>query len=187
MAKQTPAPDNNLREIGVRPCFQQDLQWVQLIYAHHVMTSTGTFETVPPDLEEMTARWTKIAAHGWPYIVACAGNDPSRILGFAYAQQFRERQAYAHTFENSIYVSPTHQGMGIGKALMAVLLGELIDVGAKQVLAVIGDSGNLGSIKLHARAGFHPVGKLHAVGYKFGRWLDVVIMQTQLSDPPAKA
>ncbi len=172
-----------LTGIVVRPCFQQDVQWVQLIYAHHVMTSTGTFETEPPDLEEMTARWTKVAGKGWPFIVACTPHDPSRVIGFAYAQHFRERQAYRYTFENSVYVAPTHQGISVGKALMAALLEELQSIGAKQVLAVIGDSQNQASIRLHAAAGFQGVGKLHAVGHKFGRWLDVVLMQIQLSDP----
>jgi L-amino acid N-acyltransferase YncA len=176
-----------LAGIGVRPCFQQDLQWVQLIYAHHVMTSTGTFETEPPDLEEMTERWTKVAGKGWPFIVACTPHDPSRVIGFAYAQQFRERQAYRFTFENSVYVAPTHLGIGVGKALMAVLLEELYSVGAQQVLAVIGDAQNQGSIKLHAGAGFHVVGRLHAVGHKFGRWLDVVMMQRQFDGPPGAA
>jgi L-amino acid N-acyltransferase YncA len=181
---KAPAPAPSLTGIGIRPCFQQDVQWVQLIYAHHVMTSTGTFETDPPDLEEMTARWTKVAGKGWPFIVACTPNDPTRVIGFAYAQHFRERQAYRYTFENSVYVAPTHQGMGIGKALMAALLAELQTIGAKQVLAVIGDSQNQASIRMHAAAGFQAVGKLHAVGHKFGRWLDVVLMQIQLPDPP---
>jgi L-amino acid N-acyltransferase YncA len=181
---KTPAPAPSLTGIGVRPCFQQDVQWVQLIYAHHVMTSTGTFETEPPDLEEMTARWTKVAGKGWPFIVACTPKDPTRVIGFAYAQHFRDRQAYRYTFENSVYVAPTHQGMGIGKALMAVLLAELQTIGAKQVLAVIGDSQNQASIRMHAASGFQAVGKLHAVGHKFGRWLDVVLMQIQLPDPP---
>jgi phosphinothricin acetyltransferase len=164
----------------VRPCFQQDLVWVQLIYAHAVTTGTGTFETEPPDLEEMTQRWSKIVARGWPFLVASDAADLSRIYGFAYAQQFRDRHAYAKTFEDSIYVSHLARGGGIGVALLQGLLGELQTLGVEQVLAVIGDSQNAGSVALHARCGFRFVGQFDAVGHKFGRVLDVVLMQRSL-------
>jgi len=168
------------REILVRPCFQQDLTWVQLIYAHAVMTGTGTFETEPPSLEEMTQRWSKVVARGWPFLVASDADDISRIYGFAYAQQFRDRQAYSKAFEDSIYVSHLARGGKIGSALLGGLLGELHAIGVEQVIAVIGDSQNTGSIALHARYGFTMAGQLNAVGHKFGRVLDVVLMQRDL-------
>jgi phosphinothricin acetyltransferase len=171
------APSPAQREILVRPCFQQDLIWVQLIYAHAVTTGTGTFETTPPSLDEMTDRWSKVAARGWPFLVASDAKDVGRIYGFAYAQQFRDREAYAKTFEDSIYVSHLARGMRIGSLLLRGLLGELEAIGASQVVAVIGDSTNAASIALHAHCGFRHAGRLDAVGYKFGRVLDVVLMQ----------
>jgi phosphinothricin acetyltransferase len=180
-AAQPPAPhDRTTRGIVVRPCFQQDLIWVQLIYAHAVITGAGTFETEPPDLEEMTSRWSKVVGRGWPFLVASDAHDVSRVYGFAYAQQFRDRQAYAGTFEDSIYVAHTAHGMKIGSALMGGLLGELKAIGGEQVIAVIGDSYNAASIALHARFGFYHAGRLDAVGRKFGRVLDVVLMQRDL-------
>jgi L-amino acid N-acyltransferase YncA len=164
----------------VRPCFEMDLQLVQLIYAHHVTTGTGTFETEPPSLEEMRTRWSAIAARGWPYLVACAANDLSRVHGFAYGVQFRDRAAYSWAFEDSVYVAPHAQGRGIGAALLSALIGELEVLGATQLIAVIGDSGNAASIALHQKLQFRQVGVLSDVGYKFGRWLDVVLMQRPL-------
>lgn len=166
--------------ILVRPCFDQDLQWVQLIYAHHVMTGAGTFEIVPPSLEEMRGRWSAIVSHNWPFIVACPAHDPSRILGYAYARPFRDREAYAYTFEDSIYVAPGQTGKGVGTRLLTHLLATLADDGVKQVVAVIGDSANHGSIAVHKRCGFRHVGQLSHVGAKFGRWFDVVLMQRTL-------
>lgn len=182
------APPPRGRAIAVRPCFQQDLEWVRLIYHHHVLSGFGTFDTVPPEIEAVTDKWAAICARGWPYLVACDAADPSRIHGFAYAAQFRERPAYEGTFEDSLYVAPTMQGRGVGAALLSGLLGELSEIGARQVIAVIGDSANAASIKLHARAGFAHVGVLHAVGRKYGRTLDAVLMQRSLepatSAPP---
>lgn len=166
--------------IIVRPCFEQDLQWVQLIYAHHVLTGAGTFDLTAPPLETMRAAWIEIAGKGWPYLVACAAADPSRILGYAYARPFRDRAGYAHTFEDSIYVSHTHTGFGIGRAMLSTLLNDLAEVGARQVVAVIGDADNAASIRLHARFGFQEQGRLRDVGVKFGRTWDVVLMQRGL-------
>lgn len=165
----------------VRPCFQQDLEFVQLIYAHHVLSGTGTFEIEPPSLDEMTERWSKVVTKSWPFLVACPPHDLSRVLGFAYAAQFRDRPAYNYTFENSIYVAPTSQRQGVGRVLMSELLRTLKEDGAREVLAVIGDSANAGSIGLHTLAGFRHVGMLRNVGFKFGRWLDVVLMQRSLA------
>lgn len=173
----------------IRPCFEMDLQSVQLIYAHHVMTGTGTFETEPPDLNEMRARWVKIAAREWPYLVACSQNDPTRIYGFAYAAQFRDRAAYAQTFEDSVYVAPNAQYRGVGKILLNGLLAQLEAMNAREVIAVIGDADNHGSVNLHVRMGFRRVGVLNSVGFKFQRWLDVILMQRTLNataDAPIK-
>lgn len=166
--------------IIVRPCFDNDLDQVALIYAHHVSTGTGTFETTPPDLKEMKARWVKIAARGWPWLVACPHADPMRVIGFAYAQQFRDRHAYAHAFEDSVYVAPGWDRRGVGISLLGSCLLELQQLDCRQVIAVIGDSQNESSIALHAKAGFAHVGTLANVGWKFGRWLDVVMMQREL-------
>lgn len=169
----------------VRPCFQQDLVWLTPLYAHHVMTGTGTFEITPPDLQEMTRRWSRVVEQGWPWLVAAPISDVSRVLGFAYAQPFRERAAYAYTFEDSVYVAPQAARQGVGRALLSSLLLGLEADGVREVVAVIGDSANTGSIRLHARHGFALVGKLPRAGSKFGRWLDVVLMQRSLNQPPA--
>jgi phosphinothricin acetyltransferase len=166
----------------VRPCFQQDLEFVQLIYAHHVTTGTGTFEYVPPDLDEMTQRWSNIVTRGWPYLIACPQRDLTRVLGFAYAQTFRDREGYARTFEDTVYVAPTSLNQGVGKLLLAHLLRQLQDDGAREIIAAIGDSANQASIRLHASAGFVEAGLLRNVGFKFDRWLDVVLMQRSFAD-----
>lgn len=168
----------------VRPCFQQDLELVQLIYAHHCLAGTGTFELEAPTLEEMTTRWTRIVTNGWPFVVAAPQHDLSRVMGFAYAQPFRDRPAYSKTFEDSVYVAPTSQRQGVGVALLSDVLNTLHQDDVREVLAVIGDSQNAGSIGVHRKLGFKDAGYLRNVGYKFGRWLDVVIMQRSL--PPQK-
>jgi phosphinothricin acetyltransferase len=168
----------------VRPCFQQDLQTVQLIYAHHVLTGTGTFEIEPPSLEVMTDRWSGIVSKGWPYLVATPQSDPSRVMGFAYGAQFRERPAYKHCFEVSIYAAPTTMRQGVGSLLLRELLSMLQSDGVREALAVIGDSGNAASIGLHAKLGFTHIGTLTNIGEKFGRSLDVVMMQRTLAPPP---
>jgi len=176
-------------KFAIRPCFEMDLPFVQLIYAHHVLTGMGSFETEPPDLKEMSARWTRIAAREWPYLVACGISDPTRIFGFAYAAQFRERSAYARTFEDSVYVAPNAMGRGVGFALLGALLSQLDAMQVREVLALIGDSANAASISVHARAGFRHIGVMSAVGFKYGRWLDVVLMQRTMrsaADEPMK-
>lgn len=165
----------------VRPCFQQDLQVVQLIYAHHVETGTGSFETVPPTLEEMTERWSKVVDRGWPYMVASPPEDMSRVLAFAYATQYRDRAAYEKTFEVSVYAAPTTMRRGAGSVALAEVLTGLRSDGAQEALAFIGDSYNAASIGLHRKLGFQHVGTLKNVGLKFGRLLDVVVMQRTLT------
>ncbi len=169
-----------LLPVLIRPCFEHDLPFVQLIYAHHVITGTGSFEIDPPDLAAMKGRWAAIAARGWPYLVACDRGDPSRVHGFAYAAQFRDRSAYAATFEDSLYVAPHALGRGVGSHLLAALLHEIHTIGGREVLALVGDRENKGSIRVHERAGFHHCGLLRDVGQKFGRSLDVVLLQRSL-------
>jgi phosphinothricin acetyltransferase len=171
-------------DIMVRPCFQQDLPQVHAIYATHVTTGTGTFEIDPPDLKEIGRRWARNVDNGWPWLVASPLNDVGRVVGYAYAAPFRERAAYAKTFEDSVYVAPGQEKKGIGNSLLATLLFGLEAVGVREVVAVIGDSQNFASIRLHAKHGFRDCGKLSKVGCKFGRWLDVVIMQRSLNPAP---
>jgi phosphinothricin acetyltransferase len=168
-----------------RPCFEQDLQYVQLIYAHHVLTGTGTFEIEPPTLEQIAARWSRIVQKGWPFVVASPPSDLSRVMGFAYAAQFRDRPAYAKTFEVSVYAAPTTLRQGAGTVMMSDLLTALRVDGVREALAFIGDSYNAASIALHKKLGFKHVGTLTNVGEKFGRLLDVVVMQRSI--PPLTA
>jgi L-amino acid N-acyltransferase YncA len=167
----------------VRPCFQQDLEFVQLIYGHHVLSGTGSFELEPPSLEEMTERWSRNVGKGWPFVVASPASDLSRVLGFAYATQYRERAAYAKTFEVSVYSAPTSLRQGAGALMLSEVLTTLRADGVREALAFIGDSYNAASIALHRKLGFKHVGTLANVGEKFGRVLDVVIMQRTLVPP----
>jgi phosphinothricin acetyltransferase len=169
----------------VRPCFQQDLETVHLIYSHHVLTGTGTFEVDPPTLQDMTTRWGEVVQRGWPFVVACPTSDLSRVMGFAYAVQYRDRAAYARTFEVSVYSAPTTLRQGAGALMLAEVLNTLRGDGAREALAFIGDSANAASIGLHRKLGFQHVGTLANVGEKFGRLLDVVIMQRHI--PSAKS
>ncbi len=169
----------------IRPARHADLPEIQAIYAHHVLHGTGTFEEAPPSVEEMAERFEAIIGRGWTWLVA---TDATGVLGYAYFTQFRDRSAYRHTAENSVYVRDDVRGQGVGKALLGQLLEEATSRGFRQMIAVIGDSENVGSIRVHASLGFRQAGVWHAVGAKFGRWLDVVIMQRALSrgdrEPP---
>jgi phosphinothricin acetyltransferase len=156
---------------------EADLEDVQAIYAHHVLHGTGTFEEIPPSLEEMASRLKAVQDSGWGYMVA---KDASGVLGFGYYGQYRARSAYRFAAEDSVYVRETVRGQGVGKALVSALLEHAAGVGFTQMLAVIGDSENVGSIGVHASLGFVPVGTMRKVGYKFERWLDVVTMQKGL-------
>jgi L-amino acid N-acyltransferase YncA len=163
---------------SLRPATLEDAASIQAIYAHHVKTGTGTFELEPPDLAEIQSRMTKIATRGSPWLVAC--NEDGGVIGYAYAGPFRERPAYDCTVEDSIYLAPEALGHGVGRALLAELIARCTQSGYTQMLAVIGDSGNLPSIGLHRAMGFEDVGVLRDVGHKFGRYLDVVILQKSL-------
>lgn len=161
----------------VRPSTPDDLAAIQAIYAHAVLHGTGTFEIDAPPLQEMARRRDEVLARGLPWLVAEADGA---VLGYAYAAPFRPRPAYRFTLEDSIYLAPQAQGRGIGRLLLAELLARCQASGARQMLAVIGDSGNQASVALHRALGFHPAGTLQSVGWKFGRWLDVVLMQRAL-------
>ena len=154
-----------------------DLMSIQAIYAHHVLTGTGTFEDVAPPLEEMQARYAANIAAGFAWLVA---RDASGILGFGYFAPFRARAAYRHTVEDSVYVRDGVRGQGVGKALVSALLERARGQNFKQMLALIGDSENTASIGVHASLGFQHCGTMRKVGQKFDRWLDVVIMQKAL-------
>lgn len=165
-------------DVTIRPAGPDDAAAIQAIYAHHVLTGTGTFETDPPDLSEIRRRMDKVASLGWPWLVACEASG--RVAGYAYAGPFRERAAYARTVEDSIYVAEGQAGRGIGRLLLSALIKACRSAGARQMLAVIGDSDNAGSIGLHRALGFGDAGVLREVGHKFGRDLDVVILQLSL-------
>ena len=147
---------------------------VAAIYAPHVLGGTGTFETVPPSAGEMRARIAACQSGGGAWLVAEAGGA---VVGYAYCSQFRDRPAYRHTAECSVYVSGTLHRRGIGRLLLGGLIDAAVARGFRQLIAVIGDSGNAASVGLHAATGFRHAGQLSRVGRKFGRWLDVVYMQ----------
>lgn len=163
----------------IRAAAPADMTAVQAIYERHVLEGLATFEEVPPDVPEMERRLGDVTGRGLPWLVAETGG---RIAGYAYAGPFRARSAYRFTVEDSIYLAPDAAGRGIGKALLARLLAESEAAGARQMLAVIGDSANAGSVGVHRSCGFEHVGVFRAVGLKFGRWVDVVMMQRALGD-----
>jgi L-amino acid N-acyltransferase YncA len=161
----------------IREATEADIADIQSIYAHHVLTGAGTFEEAPPSVEEMAGRFARVLAHGWSWLVA---TDATGVLGFAYYTQFRDRSAYRYCAEDSVYVRDDVRGQGVGKALVARLIEIATARGMRQMIAVIGDSENTGSIGVHASLGFHMIGTLRAVGVKFGQWVDVVSMQRPL-------
>ena len=161
----------------IRAATEADIPDIQSIYAHHVLTGTGTFEEEPPSVEEMAERFAKVVGHGWSWLVAA---DATGVLGFAYYTQFRGRSAYRFCVEDSVYVREDVRGQGVGKALVGRLIEAATAHGMRQMLAVIGDAENVGSIGVHASLGFQMVGTMRSVGVKFGRWVDVVTMQRPL-------
>ena len=156
-----------------------DIPAITAIYRPSVLTGTATFELEPPDEAEMARRFEAIVGAGYPYLVA---ESSGTIAGYAYANVYRTRPAYRFSVEDSVYVDPQAHGQGVGRALLDELLTESADRGYRQMIAVIGDSRQAASINLHRAAGFTFSGTIHAVGFKFGRWLDSVIMQRALGD-----
>ena len=161
----------------IRPSTQADLPAITAIYADAVLHGTGTFELEPPDAPEMARRRQDVLDKGLPWLVAEADG---RVLGYAYANHFRPRRAYRFCLEDSIYLHADARGRGIGTLLLTELLARCEAAGARQMLAVIGDSANAGSIGVHRALGFEQIGLLSAAGWKFERWLDVVMMQKSL-------
>jgi phosphinothricin acetyltransferase len=165
--------------ITIRPASSGDLAALREIYAGHVLNGAASFEEVPPDLAEFERRWRSITEFGLPYLVAGEGE---RLLGYAYAGPYRPRSAYRFSVEDSVYLDPAVTGRGIGRLLLSAIIDGATAAGKRQMLAVIGDSANRASIALHFRLGFTEVGTFRAVGFKFGRWVDTVLMQRALGD-----
>ena len=172
----------------IRPSRDSDLPAITAIYAHHVLNGTGTFETAPPSDSDMTARRADVLAKGLPYLVA---EESGQVLGFAYCQWFKPRPAYRFSAEDSIYLHPDAAGKGLGRALLAQLARQAEEIGIRKLIAVIGDSNNAGSVGVHRSLGFTPVGMFKSCGWKFGKWLDIVLMEKSLgegdSTPPEPA
>jgi phosphinothricin acetyltransferase len=161
----------------IRPAIEADLPAITRIYEHAVLHGTATFEFTPPDLAEMTRRFRALIGGGFPYFV---GVLDGRLSGYAYAGPYRPRPAYRFTVENSIYLDPAIHRRGVGLALLRRLIEESEKRGYRQMVAVIGDSANAGSIGVHTACGFRMIGTHPDVGLKFGRWLDTVMMQLPL-------
>jgi len=166
-------------QLHIRAATPADLPAITAIYDHAVRTGTATFEIDAPDLAEMTRRFEALNASGFPYLVACMDNV---VAGYAYAGPYRPRPAYRFTIENSIYLDPRLHGQRIGTRLLQELIADCEARGFRQMIAVIGDSANGASIGVHSRAGFAMIGTHPNVGFKFGRWLDTVMMQRALGD-----
>ncbi len=163
--------------LSIRPSADADTDSIAAIYADAVRHGTASFEIEPPDAAEIARRRADVLDKGLPWLVAESGG---RVLGFAYASPFRARPAYRFCLEDSIYLAADCRGRGFGKLLLAELIARCEARGARQMIAVIGDSGNAGSIGVHAALGFDHAGVLKSAGWKFGRWLDVVLMQRAL-------
>ncbi|GAC1608019.1 MAG: GNAT family N-acetyltransferase [Ramlibacter sp.] len=161
----------------IRPSRDPDIPAITAIYSHHVLNGTGTFETTPPSAQDMAARRADVLSKELPYLVA---EEDGRILGFAYCNWFKPRPAYRYSAEDSIYMADGERGRGAGKQLLAALAQEAQAAGVRKLIAVIGDSANQGSVRVHAAVGFSHVGVLKSCGWKFGKWLDVVLMEMPL-------
>jgi L-amino acid N-acyltransferase YncA len=173
--------------IPIRLAQPRDLAAITRIYDHAVRHGTASFEIEPPDEREMARRYEALRAGGYPYLVAELDGE---IIGYAHAGPYRARPAYRWSVEDSVYVAPVSQRRGIGRALLERLIAEAEMGGFRQMIAVIGDSANVASVELHRAAGFRMVGTFDNVGFKFGRWLDSVLMQRPLGPgatelPPA--
>ena len=163
----------------VRPATRADAAALAAIYGHHVLHGLGTFEETPPSAAEMAARLEAVTARGYPYRVAEADGA---VIGFAYAASFRPRPAYRYAAEDSVYIHPDHLGRGVGKALLGEVIAACEALGLRQLVAVIGDSGNAASIGLHRSMGFAQTGVGRSLGFKHGRWVDIVWMQRPLGE-----
>jgi len=161
----------------IRPSRDEDIAAITAIYRHHVLNGTGTFEIDPPTEADMAARRADVLAKGLPYLVV---EEAGQVLGFAYCNWFKPRPAYRFSAEDSIYMAADAHHKGLGKALLAELCAQAERAGVRKFLAVIGDSANAGSIGVHRSVGFGHVGTVKSCGWKFDRWLDVVMMEKTL-------
>ena len=168
--------------VTVRGSREADLARIHEIYAHHVLNGLASFEEAPPPVEEMARRRADVLGKGLPHYVAEADG---LVLGYAYANHYRPRSAYRYTLEDSIYIAPDAVGRGVGRVLLQAVIERTTALGYRQLVAVIGDSGHAASIGLHRQAGFALIGILPAVGFKFGRWVDIVLMQRALGEGSA--
>jgi len=168
---------------NVRPARRDDVDAITELYGLYVAQGTMTFETIPPTAAEMAARLARVHEHGLPYVIAeCDG----RLAGFAYALPYRPRPAYRFTVESSVYVASFAARRGLGRQMMKVVISGAGVAGKRQMIAAIGDSSNRASLALHRALGFSEIGRLADVGFKFGRWLDIVLMQRPLGDGPTR-
>jgi phosphinothricin acetyltransferase len=166
--------------VSIRTAVDADVVAIARIYAHHVLTGTASFEVTPPTVEEIRRRHREVLAQGMPYLVASVEGKDADVAGYAYATAYRARVAYRHTVEDSVYVDPACARCGAGRALLAGVIAACEALGYRQMVAVIGGSDNAASISLHAGHGFQHAGVLPAVGRKFDRWIDTVLMQRPL-------
>lgn len=166
-----------MTDIVVRPSKKEDINAIHKIYQYEVLKGTATFDKVPPTEKDLLDKRKVIIDHGFPYLVA---EIKGKVVGYSYVSLYRERSAYSKTVENAIYIDPDFRGLGIATKLLNELLSICEEIGLKQIIAVIGDSENHGSITLHKNLGFRKVGTMENVGFKFDRWIDVVLMQKSL-------
>jgi L-amino acid N-acyltransferase YncA len=171
-----------MQKIIIRPATPEDIAAIARIYADAVVNGTASFEIEPPDEAEMTRRQAALLKNGYPYLTA---EIEGEVAGYAYAGPYRARPAYKWSVEDSIYVAPQMHRRGIGGLLLARLVAESTQRGFRQMIAVIGDSAQIGSIAVHERAGFNHIGTLRSVGFKHGKWLDTVLMQRALGQGDA--
>lgn len=165
-------------DIVIRPTSPDDLDAIDEIYAHYVRTGVATFELTPPDRSEWLLRLQAVAAHGLPFLTAILDGD---VAGYACCAPWKTRPAYRHTVEDSVYVAPQALGRGVGGRLLDALLEDCARSGVREVIAVIVDADGAGSLALHRNRGFVDAGRLSAVGYKHGRWLDTLLLQRSLT------
>ncbi len=162
----------------LRDATPDDYPAMAAIYGAHVLEGFGSFEETPPSPADFAARVSAVRANGLPVLVEADAGD--RVIGYAFASGFRPRSGYRYSVEDSVYVSPAHHGRGLGRRLLGAVIERCEALGLRQMTGVIGDSGNLASIALHRACGFEPVGVFRSVGFKRGRWLDIVLMQRAL-------
>ena len=180
-----------MAEVGIRTALPGDIAAITRIYAHAVIHGTASFELEPPDQAEMARRQSALLAKRFPYLVAELNGT---VAGYAYAGPYRDRRAYDWCVEDSVYIAPDLHRRGIGRLLLTRLIAEAEALGFRQMIGVIGDSANTGSIAVHAACGFRIIGNFQSIGFKHGRWLDTVLMQRALGSgdgaapdrPPAK-